>query len=646
MRAGRQVLVTPGGSQIRERIAPQRAAVSLALLALAVGLGVFLCVGALDRGTAAPTPRGGARAASHETLLDLPRAAQGPVDAAVGAASPAYQVQRSRDGLSAANPAQHLLTRFRRSGVSVTSGSTQVGISLRSVDYGATALPISPVAPLAHGNRVDYEHPGVAEWYANGPLGLEQGFTVARPSTGHANGPITVSMLITGDAKASLARGGASIVLSHAGKAALEYRGLLATDASGRELRSSLMLKGNELLLRVDARGARYPLHIDPFVQQGEKLTGSGGGSTGDGFGESVALSANGDTAIIGGPETRMFAGGAWIFTRSGSTWTQQGEMLTGGGRTPKTGFGYSVALSSNGNTALIGSAYLSGSAFFFVRSGSTWTQQAELEGSEEAGRSSFGEKVALSGNGKIALISDGGEDSKIGAVFVFKLAGTTWVEEARLTGGGEVGDGYFGSSVALSTNGKTALIGGDADNGGVGAAWVFTRTGSSWTQQGEKLTGSGEEGDGEFASSVALAAKGDTALIGGPEDHEGIGAAWVFTLSGSSWTQQGEKLTGGGEAEKAHFGASVALSSANGNTALIGGPRESGEDGATWAFARSGSVWAQQGEKFVGTGVERGERPKFGTGVALDANGRTALVGGPSDSLVNGAAWVFVKER
>ena len=143
----------------------------------------------------------------------------------------------------------------------------------------------------------------------------------------------------------------------------------------------------------------------------------------------------------------------------------------------------------------------------------------------------------------------------------MFTRSGSTWTQQGgKLVGTGHigegefahVGEGEFGASVALSGDGDTALIGGPADDGGKGAAWVFTRSGSTWTQQGEKLTGTGESGEGRFGDSVALSGDGDTALIGGPHDNERQGAAWVFTRSGSTWSQQGEKLTGTGEAEKA----------------------------------------------------------------------------------------------
>ncbi len=129
------------------------------------------------------------------------------------------------------------------------------------------------------------------------------------------------------------------------------------------------------------------------------------------------------------------------------------------------------------------------------------------------------------------------------------------------LTGGGEWAGGDFGASVALSADGSTALIGAPSDDFGVGAAWVFTRTGSTWSQQGNKLTGAEERGDGEFGTAVALSADGNTALIGGIGDDKDTGAVWVFTRSGSTWSQQGEKLVGSSPEEEGRFGQSVALS-------------------------------------------------------------------------------------
>ena len=163
---------------------------------------------------------------------------------------------------------------------------------------------------------------------------------------------------------------------------------------------------------------------------------------------------------------------------------------------------------------------------------------------------------------------------------------------------------------------------------------------GRRWGQQGGKLTGAGESGEGKFGESVALSADGNTALIGGPEDDAATGAAWVFIRSGGVWSQQGPKLTGG-EEDNTEFGVLVSLS-ADGNTALVGGWKDNGTKGAAWVFTRSGGVWSQQGPKLTGAG-EVGEGG-FGTSVALSADGNTALIGAPGDNGTKGAAWVFTR--
>jgi hypothetical protein len=277
------------------------------------------------------------------------------------------------------------------------------------------------------------------------------------------------------------------------------YGALTAVDASGRRLRATLALQGRQLLLRVSDRGARYPLRIDPLIQQGSKLTA--GDETGQGgFGYSVALSADGNTALIGGSGDNR-VGAAWVFTRSGGIWTQQG---------------------------------------------------AKLSASDEAGQGQFGASVALSADGNTALIG-GFLDNGVGAAWVFTRSGATWTQQGpKLTANDETGQGLggsFGISVALSADGNTALIGGPFDNypnyPPLGAAWVFTRSGATWTQQGPKLTandetGSVEAGGARLGSSVAVSADGNTALIGGYGDNDFVGAAWLFTRSGTTWTQQG----------------------------------------------------------------------------------------------------------
>jgi hypothetical protein len=419
----------------------------------------------------------------------------------------------------------------------------------------------------------------------------------------------------------------------------LRYGGLSAVDASGRSLPARLELHGRTVVLAIDDAHARYPITVDPLIQQGPKLTPND--ETGQGaFGGSVALSADGSTAIIGGPSDNG-PGAAWVFTRSGSTWTQQGPKLTAGNGE----FGVRVALSADGTTALIGGDSDNGgvgAAWVFTRSGSEWTQQGPklVPGT---GYPNFGTGVALSADGNTALIGGlnnqtNGENA-VGAAWVFTRSGSTWTQQgSKLTPSDEVGQGLFGSSVALSGDGDTALIGGFGDNG-VGAAWVFTRSGGAWTQQGSKLTADDETGVGAFGDSVALAADGETALIGGDGDNGDMGAAWVFTRSGSTWTQEGAKLTANDERGNGGFGGVVALSG-DGSTALVGGDRDNGDVGAAWVFTPSGSIWTQQGSKLTAAG-ETGQGI-FGGSVALSSDGSTALIGGPRDNSVMGAAWAF----
>ena len=509
--------------------------------------------------------------------------------------------------------------------------------------YGSSLMTVRRVAPRVKANRVVYQRSGLSEWYANGPLGLEQGFTVARAPAGHASGPLTLTIALSGDTRAALARGGESINLNRAGRTALRYAGLSASDARGRTLHSWLALDGRLLLVHVDASGARYPLQIDPFVQQGGKLTGEK--ESGDGwFGYSVALSSNGNTALIGGPFDAEVTGAVWVFTRSGSAWNQQAELTGGGEQTGAGDFGESVALSSDGNTALIGGIEdngFVGAAWVFTRASEKWTQQgSKLTGTGESGKGHFGSSVALSSDGNTALIGGSNDNSETGAAWVFTRSAEKWTQQGgKLTGKkAESGAGEFGESLALSSDGNTALIGGPGDNIFVGAAWVFTRSSEKWTEQGGKLTGGEEIPDAEFGQRVALSGDGNTALIGGGSDNSRVGAAWVFTRSSEEWTQQGSKLTGAEETGKGYFGGSVALSS-NGNTALIGGPGDNGERGATWVFARSAGKWTQQGAKLTGSGEAVGS--VFGGSVALSEDGNTALTGGSLDNAV-GAAWVF----
>jgi FG-GAP repeat len=641
-------------------VLPLRALTVAALISVIAGAGVAWKL-ADTRHAALPTI---AQASSkHLSLSRLPLAARGPFSAALGAGTGAYRVHAAGAGLDVANPAQHLRARFGRDGVKIGAGKLQMSLRTQSVGYGRTQRELGTVDPRGSQNRVSYSRGGgLREWYANGPLGVEQGFTLARaPSLAHG-GLLTLTMAVAGNARASLSTRSDSVVFRQ-GNSEISYGGLLATDARGQVLPSRLALDRGVLQIRVNTRGARYPVRIDPLVQQGPKLTGKDQ-SGGSNLGQSVAISADGNTALVGGPSDEeggeMLVGAAWVFTRSGSTWTQQGPKLRGAGRVGEGQFGISVALSADGNTALIGGINDAnvGAAWVFTRSGSTWTQQGPklTGGGEETGNGRFGKSVALSADGNTALVGAYFDNGDTGGAFAFKRSGATWSHEGKkITGAGEEGMAQFGLSVALSTDGKTALIGGPGDEGSTkepaaGAAWVFVNGGAGWAAQGPKLTGGGAKGAGELGTSVALSAEGSTALVGAPADGS-AGGVRVFTRSGSSWAQQGGELQPSDAVGGAAFGTAVALS-ASGSVALIGGPVDEdgpkgmlgpNPSGAAWEFARSGATWAQQGPKVLGTTSES----EFGAAVALSPDARTALIGGPIDSTGGvtdaGALWVYV---
>src|SRR5438874_8927525 len=131
----------------------------------------------------------------------------------------------------------------------------------------------------------------------------------------------------------------------------------------------------------------------------------------------------------------------------------------------------------------------------------------------------------------------------------------------AKFTGTGFVGTALQGNAVAISADGSTVIVGGFFDNSFAGAAWVFTRVSGAWTQQGSKLVGAGAVGSALQGSAVAISADGNTAIVGGYQDNTGMGAAWIFTRAGGNWAQQGTKLVGAGAVGAAGQGISVALS-------------------------------------------------------------------------------------
>jgi hypothetical protein len=384
------------------------------------------------------------------------------------------------------------------------------------------------------------------------------------------------------------------------------------------------------------------------FIQQGQKLLGSG--SIGNSSqGRSVAISADGNTAIVGGYYDNTFSGAVWVFTRTNGVWTQQGSKLVGTGAVGRAFLGISVAISSDGNTAIAGGYgdnNFVGAAWVFTRSGGIWTQQGtKLVGTGAIGGSDQGWSVAVSSDGNTAIIGGWGDNNYDGAVWVFTRSGGIWTQQGqKLIGSGAVGNNiYQGSSVAVSSDGNTFIEGGYWDDSRKGAAWVFTKSGVVWTQQGQKLIGTGGIGQSNQGFSVSISADGNTSIVGGNGDNGYLGAIWVFTRTGSVWTQLGPKLVGSGTiGNDIEQGGSVSLS-ADGNTAIVGGLGDNNYLGAVWVFTRSGIVWTQQGQKLVGSGAA-GNAFQGGS-VAISSDGSTFIEGGYTDNSDAGAVWVFVNQ-
>jgi len=365
-------------------------------------------------------------------------------------------------------------------------------------------------------------------------------------------------------------------------------------------------------------------------------------------FGDALAMS--GDTAIIGAQQDGAgFNGAAYIFTRSGNTWSEQ-QKLTALDGAADDRFGTSVAIS--GDTVVIGAPFDndmggdSGSAYVFVRSGTTWTEQQKLTPADGADDDRFGIAVSLIGN-TVVVGTPHDDDAcptdpncNSGSTYVFTRSGTTWTEQDKLIASDAAAGDKFGT--ALSFSGDRVVIGAPFDEDTIfdsGSAYVFVRSGTTWTEE-DKLKASDPTVNDQFGTSVAL--DGDTALVGaifGRDTGPQTGAAYVFTRSASTWSEEGRLAPGDG-AQADHFGASVALS---GNTALIGSrfnDAQAPEAGAAYLFSRAGNVWTSEGKL---TAADGAQNDAFGEAVAL--SGTAALVGALGDDGATGSVyphWIF----
>ncbi|HKQ50398.1 MAG TPA: thrombospondin type 3 repeat-containing protein [Phycisphaerae bacterium] len=618
----------------------------------------------------------------------------------------AYEANRHtafavENGYQARNPGQHWQTLFDGRGFTTTpdAGAWTWGLELASFGREGVERAVKvPTCAEAAGNRVNYQWgEALTEWYVNDRHGLEHGYTVHDRPEG-SSGYLHLELAVRGMLLPQVSSQGRDVMFNDSrGVAVVSYSNLSVFDAEGAPVPARFETIADGLRLIVDDRYARYPLTIDPFAQQVAYLKASNTEAF-DTFGWSVAIS--GDTVVIGANSEDSnaigvdgnqannnagSAGAAYVFVRSGAIWSQQAYL-----KASNTGandqFGYSVAIS--GDTVVVGASMEdsnatgvngannnnsadSGAAYVFVRGGTTWSQQAYMKASNTGPGDQFGYSVAISGDTVVvgayredsdATGINGNQFSSLavdsGAAYVFVRSGTTWSQQAYVKASNTGANDLFGQSVTVSgdmvvvgayaeDSSATGVDGNQADNSAAssGAAYVFVRSGSTWSQQAY-LKASNTDGSDFFGFSVA--ASGDTVVIGAYQEDSnatgvngndadnnagGAGAAYVFFRTGGVWGQQAYLKASNTESADL-FGYSVAVS---GDVAVVGAFAEgsnamgvNGDQtdnsipnaGAAYVFTRSSTSWRQQA--YVKASNTEGDN--FGFSVA--ASGDTVVIG------------------
>lgn len=461
-----------------------------------------------------------------------------------------------------------------------------------------------------------------------------------------------------------------------------------------------------------DGDGCTSDCRLSPFHYLKASNTGSN-----DSFGQAIALSADGATLAVGAPReasaakgvggnqidnTAPEAGAVYLFVRSNAVWKQQ-AYLKASNTDAGDQFGWSVALSADGNTLAVGArvessaatgidgdqadntARASGAVYVFARSGASWSQQAYVKASNTAQGANFGLAVALASDGATLAVGAEGESSAAtgvdgdphntdapssGAAYVFTRSGTTWSQQAYVKASNTDHEDRFGHSVALSADGATLAVGAydeQSDAVGVdgdqarnalaaaGAAYVFTRSDTTWHQQAY-VKASNTDALDHFGTSVTLSADGASLAVGAPAEAStatgvdgdqtsnasiGTGALYLFNRSGATWTQHAyvkASNTGGGFGTSAAFSADAAtlvVSAPFESGASIGidgnqGDHTAGNAGAVYVFTRTGAAWSQR--SYV-KASNTGAGDNFGFSVALSADAATLAAGAPAES-------------
>jgi hypothetical protein len=635
---------------------------------------------------------------------ELPPLAQARISAGVGEDQQGYHASTQSGGFRMENVTHALSAAFTPSGVDFQQGPHRWGMALRAYGYEGALRQAHLTAPTAKANRVEYHRGALTEWYLNGPVGLEQGFTLDR-APGTPNGqPLTLAFTLSGDLSASVDPGGRSVTLRKGAAAALSYGGLIAVDADSRELPAWLDTTGDQLRIRVDDSDARYPIIIDPFVQAAKltsvKLCDPTGvcddGAQGDQLGFALSISADGSTVVVTAPfkyATSFARGVAYVFLKPSdfeggwSSWPRyKAKLVASDGNTNGLFLGYSADISRDGGTIVVGApAFVPpggqvGAAYVFVRPPNGWdtvaqhVQVAKLTPAPPSGtsyRGSFGLDVAISGDG--ATIAVGESDHRLngvytGAAYTFLKPATGWVnavESQKFIGSG-IDESYYGSSVALSDDGRVMIVGatGEDPAGGErndqGTAYVLTRRSNPGAPDSYSSVARLVASDGipyeVFGNAVSADADGSTIVVGAPgDDSDSVphyGGLYVFRRPAGGWAgnsiTQTAKLTASDASTAIGSIGMAADISVDGNTILATSYPRVGQTAppAAYFFARPPTGWATATEDTTMGWWDVLPADAFGQSAALSGDGRVAVVGAPLQmidaSIFRGAAYVF----
>ena len=483
-----------------------------------------------------------------------------------------YCVKPSRDGgLIANNPAHGFTAGFSLDGVRLGRGAT-TSLVLKLLAYGNrdNLQTAQKATPIAEGATVAFRHGDtLTEWYLNSSAGLEQGFTFHKPPAGNDASDVLVLRLSVDQHGSGLTSQNKRLIFKDSTGNNIALDNLHAFDARGKNLKAVMNLFNNELVIRVDATDAVYPVVVDPLLSAKTNIVASDSAAS-DEFGEAVSIA--GDTLVVGAPLSDPNgvgqAGSAYIFIRDRDAdgrvvWTQQAKLtapiLASGAE-----FGQSVKI-QNG-TIIVGT--ITANKVYVLERNShpdgsvTWDLQQELT-APTVPSDRFGLEVSIDGDTIVASARNQAVNglTEAGSAYVFQktvdTAGTvTWVQQARLVADDAESTAWFGSAVAVS--GDLALIGAREDDidtdldgvkeAGVGSAYIFRRTigtgGTvSWTQEAKLIASDAIQGDNV---GWAAALEGNTAVVTAGYG----GAAYIFerSINGNgvaSWTQTAKLQVG-----------------------------------------------------------------------------------------------------